>query len=49
MDGLVLKSQKGSKICWKHFKLRIKPKNPLWDKWVYCKKCYKQAGEQYGK
>ena len=49
MDGLVLKSQKGSKFCWKHLKFRVKPKNPLWDKWVYCPICYEEAGSKYGK
>ncbi len=48
MDGLVLKSEKGSRFCLKHFKFRIKPKNPLWDRWVYCTKCYKEAGKPYG-
>ena len=46
-DGLVLKSEKKI-FCWKHFEFRIKPKNPLWDKWTYCKKCYKEAGSRYG-
>ena len=47
-DGLRVAKEKNSKFCIKHFRFRIKPKNPMWDKWIYCKKCYEEANKPYG-